>query len=75
MSLSDVKLNTNCVVKEINIEDEKMKIRLMELGLTKGCVVSVNKKSVLKETLLLIFNSNYFTLKNNIAKQIVVNYA
>ena len=75
MSLSEVKLNTDCIVKEINIKDEKTKIRLMELGLTKDCVVRVNKRSVLKETLLIIFNSNYFTLKNNLAKQIVVNYA
>ena len=75
MSLSDVKLNTNCVVKEVNIKDEKTKVRLMELGLTKGCLVRVNRKSILKETLLIIVNSNYFTLKNNLAKQIVVNYA
>ena len=75
MSLSDVKLNTNCVVKSVNIKDEKTKIRLMELGLIEGAVVQVNRRSVLKKTLLIIFNSNYFTLKDNLAREIVVNYA
>ena len=75
MSLNDVKLNTNCVVKAVNIKDEKTKIRLMELGLIEGTIVKVNRRSVLKKTLLIVFNSNYFTLKDNLACEIVVNYA
>ena len=75
MSLSDVKLNVNCVVKSIDIKDEKTKIRLMELGLIKGCVVSVDRRSVLKKTLLIIFNASCFTLKDNLAKEIMVEYA
>ncbi len=75
MSLSDVKLNTDCVIKSVDIKDEKTKIRLMELGLIEGSVVLVNRKSVLKKTLLLIFNSTCFTLKDNLAREIVVNYA
>ena len=75
MSLNEVKLNTDCVIKEINVQDEKTKIRLMELGLFEGCVVQVNRKSIFKKTLLIIFNSTCFTLKDNLAKEIVVNYA
>ena len=75
MSLLDVKLNTDCVIKSVNVKDEKIKIRLMELGLVQGCVVKVNRKSVLKKTLLIIFNSTCFTLKDNLAREIVVNYA
>lgn len=75
MSLNDVKLNAVCVVKSVEVRDEKTKVRLMELGLVEGCLVSVNRKSVLKKTLLIIFNSTCFTLKDNIAKDIVVNYA
>ena len=75
MSLSDVKLNTDCVIKSVNVQDEKIKIRLMELGLVEGCVVQVNRKSVLKKTLLIVFNSTCFTLKDNLARAIVVNYA
>ena len=40
-----------------------------------GCVVMVIKRSILKKTLLLVFNSTCFTLKDNLAKEIVVNYA
>lgn len=75
MSLSDVKLNTDCVIKNVLVKDEKTKIRLMELGLVEGCVVRVNRRSVLKKTLLIIFNSTCFTLKDNLAREIMVNYA
>ena len=75
MNLNDVKLNTDCVIKSVDIKDEKTKIRLMELGLCFGAVVRVNRKSVLKKTLLIIFNSTCFTLKDNLAREIEVNYA
>ena len=70
-----MKMNTNCVIKSVGIKDEKTKIRLMELGLVEGEIVRVIKKSVLKKTLLIIFNSTCFTLKDNLAHEIVVNYA
>lgn len=75
MSLYDVKLNTACKIKSLNILDEKTKIRLMELGLIEDCVVMVKKKSFLKQTLLIVFNSSCFTLKDEIAKSIMVKYA
>ena len=75
MSLNDVKLNTDCVIKSVDIEDEKTKIRLMELGLIEGAIVKVSRRSVLKKTLLIIFNSSCFTLKDNLAREIVVKYA
>ena len=75
MSLSDAKLSVNCVVKSIDVKDEKIKIRLLELGLTEGCVVSIDRRSVLKKTLLVVFNACCFTLKDNLAKEIVVEYA
>lgn len=75
MSLSEVKLNTKCVVKSVNIQNEKTKIRLMELGIVEGCEIVVSRKSVLKKTLLIIFCSTCFTLKDNLAKDIEVEYA
>ncbi len=74
MSLSEAKIGTDCVIKEINIQDEKIKIRLMELGLTVDTVVTVHKKSILKKTMLIIFHFSCFTLKENLAREIVVNY-
>lgn len=75
MSLNEAKLNTDCVIKAVNVENEKTQIRLMELGLNEGSIVKVNKKSVFKKTLLIILNSCCFTLKDNIASEIVVEYA
>ena len=75
MSLNNVNLNTDCIVKSIDLKNKKTQIRLMELGLIEGSLVRVNKKSALKKTLLIIFNSCCFTLKDNIASEIVVEYA
>lgn len=75
MSLSNAKLNTMCVIKKISIKNEKIKIRLMELGLVEGCEIYVSKKSLLKKTLLVNFCSSCFTLKENLAKDIEVFYA
>ena len=75
MNLSNVKLCQKCVVCSVNVEDEKTKFRLMELGLIEGCEIYVSKKSVLKKTLLVVFGFSCFTLKENIAKQIGVMYA
>ncbi len=75
MNLSEAKLNAKCLIKSMDIKDDKTKIRLMELGLIEGCVVSVCRRSVLKKTLLIIFNATCFTLKDNLAREIVVNYA
>ena len=75
MSLSEVKLNAEAVIKEINIADTKIKIRLMELGLNIGTKIVVKNKSIMKKTMLVVFNATCFTLKDNLAKEIVVNYA
>jgi len=74
MNLTETKLNTNCVVKQYGNMEEKNKIRLMELGLIEGSVVSVYKKSILKKTLLIICNSGCFTIKDNLAKYVMVEY-
>ena len=75
MNLNEVKLNANCIIKSINLQDEKTKIRLMELGLITGTKILVKNKSILKKTLLVFFNYSCFTIKDDIAKNIVVDYA
>lgn len=75
MKLSEAKLNTKCVIKSLDIKHENTKIRLMELGLVEGCEILVNKKSMLKKTLLVIFCFSCFTLKENLAREIEVEYA
>lgn len=75
MSLNEVKLNTPCLVKQINNLDEKTKIRLMELGLVENTKIFVKTKSIFKKTLLVVFNNSCFTIKDDVASAIVVNYA
>lgn len=75
MDLNSVKLNTNCVIKKINVKDEKTKFRLMELGLVIGTNIKVIKRSVFKKTLLVTFSQCCFTLKDNLAKEFEVEYA
>ncbi len=74
MDLTEAKLNTNCKIVEMNIPQEKVKIRLMELGLNVGSVLKVERKSALKQTLLIVFNYSCFTLKKDIAKFLKINY-
>ncbi len=75
MTLNEVKLNTPCLIKQINDMDEKTKIRLMELGIVENTKILVKARSVLKKTLLVVFNNSCFTIKENVASAIVVNYA
>ena len=75
MKLSDVEINKKCVIKSVGVSDEKIRTRLMELGMVAGYEVCVKKRSVLNKTLLVVFNSMCFTIKSNLAKEIVVVYA
>ena len=75
MNLNEVKLNVNCIVKEVNILDKPTKIRIMELGIIEDVKIIVKHKSLLKKTLIVVFNNSCFTIKDNIAKNIEVLYA
>lgn len=75
MNLNETKLNADAVVSEIDISDEKIKFRLMELGLNIGTRVRVKNRSMTKKTLLIIFNASCFTIKDEVAKGIKVVYA
>ena len=74
MNLFEARLRKKCKIKNVKIDDFKSKIRLMELGLTVGAQVEVFKKSLMKQTLLIFLNSCCFTLKENFAKQVEVEY-
>lgn len=75
MKLSEVELNKFCVIKSVDVDDEKTRFRLMELGLVSRCKIQVTKRSIFKKTLLIIFCSTCFILKTNLAEQIEVCYA
>ena len=73
MLLVEAKLNTNIVVKKVNGNNAD-KLRLMELGLNVGTVVSIKHKSILKNNLLISFNNLCFMIGGEIAKNIEVEY-
>ena len=75
MNLNEVKLNTCCVVKVVNILDEPTKIRIMELGFITNVKIIVKNRSILKKTLLISFNNSCFIIKESVAKNIEVVYA
>lgn len=74
MLLVEAKLNTNLIIKNINIE-ERDKLRLMELGLIPGTKILVKHKSIMKKNLLIHFENSCFVLGYDLAKNIEVNYA
>ena len=75
MKLSQAKLNCKCIIKSVDIKDEKTKFRLLELGLIEGCEIYVSRKSIFKKTLIVIFCASCFTLKEDVAQGIEVAYA
>ncbi len=75
MKLSEIEINKNCVIEKLEISDQNLKIRLMELGLTPGTSLYVKNRSILKKTFLIIFASSCFTLSKKIAENIKVKYA
>lgn len=75
MDLTQAKLSTNVKIKNIEIKDEKIRLRLKELGLFEGVLLKVKKRSLNKKTFLIHFNNTCFTLSGNLAKEIEVEYA
>ena len=75
MSLSQAKNNQWCIIKDIEIDNFKIQLRLMELGIVVGERVIIKKKSVNKKTLLIAFLNSCFTIKDSVAKGILVEYA
>ena len=74
MLLTEAKLNTNLIVKNIALQDAD-KLRLLELGLTRNIKIIVKHKSLKGNNLLIIFENSCFVLGCDLAKYIEVNYA
>lgn len=72
MNLHSVKLNKKVRVNKINIDDEKLKLRLLDLGFVKNeIVVKLYKAPLLDPTIVQIRNYK-LAISNNILKQIEV---
>lgn len=74
MNLNDCVLNANCKIINIDMDDQKLKFRLQEIGFFRGSVIKVLKKSALKKTLLVKVLNSCFAIKQNMALKIQVEY-
>lgn len=74
MNLSEVKTNKSCIVLNIKIPNKELNLRIMELGITKGVKIAVKSRSLLKKTLIIVFNNSCFTISTSIANCIEVKY-
>ena len=74
MNLNEVNINKVCEVKSVNIENEILNLRILELGIISGTKITIKHKSLLKKTLLIAFNNSCFSINENLYKNIEVEY-
>lgn len=74
MNLNQCVLNASCKIINIDIDDQKLKFRLQEIGFFRGNVIRVLKKSFLKKTLLVKVLNSCFAMKSSMALKIQVEY-
>ena len=75
MSLFDCEKNKLCKIVSVNIQDEKLKLRLYEIGFFSNSQIKVLNKSYLKSTILVSVLDSCFAIKADVAKLIEVEYA
>lgn len=72
MKLSELKINTKFKITKNYIDDDKLRMRIKELGLYENAECVLYKKSMLGNTFLLNILNTFFAIKKNVAKQIEV---
>lgn len=68
-------INKKDVVKLIGFSQDislKIKRRLLELGFVKNTIITLSQKSFLNEVLLVELNGYLLSIRNDIAKNIIV---
>lgn len=74
MRLQNAKKYEKCIIKEININDVKLKLRLFEIGFYPGSTIKILNFSFLHKTLLVQVLDSCFAIKSNVAENIEVDY-
>lgn len=74
MTLLNCDLDRKCCIVLVNVEDEKLRVRLMEIGFYLSGIVTVIKRSILKKTILVEVLDSCFAIKSDMAKFIEVEY-
>ena len=75
MTICDCNKNQEYYIKQLNIEDDKLKLRLYEIGFFVGSKIKILNKSFLNKTLLINVLDSCFAIKADVAKLIEVDYA
>ena len=68
----DCKKNKQYIIKQVNVEDDKLKTRLYEIGFFVDSQIQIVNQSFLKKTLLVYVLDSCFAIKGEIAKLIEV---
>jgi len=74
MMLNDCKKNKILRVLAIYIDDEKLKLRLYEIGFFKYSQIEILAISFFKKTLLVKVLDSCFAIKSDVASKIEVEY-
>ena len=74
MKLNDCQKNKKLNVISINEIDQKLKLRLYEIGFYPSAEIKVLNISFLKHTILVQVLDSCFAIKSSIAKNIEVEY-
>lgn len=74
MMLSNCEINRKCRVVKLNFENNKLQLRLAEIGFFVGSEIEVLKLSVLKKTILIKVLDSCFAIKSSMAQNIEVEY-
>ena len=74
MSLQCCKKNKLCEVISVNILDDKLKLRLYEIGFFPSSKIKILNMSHLKKTMLVQVLDSCFIIKSEMAEQIEVKY-
>ncbi|MBQ7798157.1 MAG: ferrous iron transport protein A [Clostridia bacterium] len=74
MTLKNCPKNKICKIISLNIIDDKLKLRLYEIGFFVGSYIQVLNISALKKTMLIQVLDSCFAIKSSIADCIEVEY-
>ncbi len=74
MKLQDCKKNENLKIVTINIDDDKLKLRLYEIGFFPSSKIKILNTSSVKNTMLVQVLDSCFAIKREVASRIEVEY-
>lgn len=72
MKLSDLQINQYAIILYIHIHHNKMRRRLLEMGLTPGTIVKITKKSPLGDPISIYFRGYELCISKKEASYILV---